>query len=85
MLYEVFVSDQAEKALKKIPIKDYQRIITEVQSLSENPRPAGCKKLKGRPAYRIRIGNYRVIYEIEDNRLHVFVITIGHRKNIYKR
>ena len=52
--------------------------------LELDPRPSGCKKLKGRDAYRIRIGDYRVIYEIQDSRLMVTVITIGHRREVYE-
>jgi mRNA interferase RelE/StbE len=52
-------------------------------SLSENPRPYGYKKLVGRDAYRIRIGDYRIIYEIEDKIITVTVIDVGHRKEIY--
>jgi len=52
--------------------------------LEENPRPPGSKKLKGRAGYRLRIGDYRVIYEIEDNILRVIVIDVGHRKDIYQ-
>jgi len=53
------------------------------QALAYNPRPTGTKKLTGRDAWRIRIGNYKVIYEITDGTLHVLVIVLGHRKNIY--
>ena len=52
--------------------------------LEQDPRPLGCKKLKGRDAYRIRIGDYRVIYEIQDGKLIVTVITIGHRREVYE-
>jgi mRNA interferase RelE/StbE len=52
--------------------------------LELDPRPLGCKKLKGRDAYRIRIGDYRVIYEINDGRLIVTVVTIGHRREVYE-
>ncbi len=55
-----------------------------ISNLASNPRPDGYKKLMGRPGYRIRIGDYRVIYKIEDKILIVFVIDIGHRKNIYE-
>jgi mRNA interferase RelE/StbE len=52
--------------------------------LEQDPRPPGCKKLKGRDAWRIRIGDYRVIYEINDGHLIVTVITIGHRREVYE-
>ncbi|RLE22907.1 MAG: type II toxin-antitoxin system RelE/ParE family toxin [Acidobacteria bacterium] len=56
----------------------------EKYGLTENPRPPGCRKLSGRPAWRIRIGSYRVIYEIHDDRLLVFVVAIGARREIYR-
>ncbi|MEW5948302.1 MAG: type II toxin-antitoxin system RelE/ParE family toxin [Thermodesulfobacteriota bacterium] len=56
-----------------------------IQGLSEDPRPSGVKKLTGRNAWRIRVGNYRVIYEIQDNSLVVLVVSVGHRKEIYRR
>lgn len=54
-------------------------------SLENNPRPSGYKKLKGRPAYRIRHGNYRIIYEINDNIITVTVTNVGHRKDVYDK
>jgi len=62
----------------------YNRIISALRALSENPRPHGVKKLKGcRDYWRIRVGDYRVIYTIQDNRLLVVVIRIGHRREVY--
>jgi mRNA interferase RelE/StbE len=55
-----------------------------IYALAENPRPTGCKKLKGRDSYRIRVADYRVIYEIADKVLSIEVIAIGHRRNIYE-
>ncbi len=59
-------------------------MIVTIKSLAQNPRPSGYRKLKERDAYRIRKGNYRIIYEIIDSMLIVDIIAIGHRKNIYK-
>jgi len=82
-MYKIVIDRYAEKQLTKIPPPFFNRIVKAIQALAENPRPNGYKKLKGRPGYRIRIGNYRVIYKIEDNILTVFVIDIGDRKDIY--
>ena len=60
------------------------RIEDKMMELEQDPRPAGCKKLKGRDDYRIRIGDYLVIYEIQDGKLIVTVITIGHRREVYE-
>jgi len=74
----------AIKELEKINEPYYSSIKHAIISLITNPRPKGCKKLKGRDGYRIRTGNYRIIYEIFDNELLITVIAIGHRKDIYK-
>ena len=84
MIYEIIIDRYAQKQLDKIPPPHFNRIIKAINNLTDNPRPSGCKKLTARPGYRVRIGNYRVIYLIEDNVLKVFVIDIGHRKDIYE-
>lgn len=83
MSYALIIDRYAQKQLDKIPPPHFNRIIKAIYSLQENPRPQGYKKLTGRPGYRIRIGDYRVIYLIEDSEVKVFVIDIGHRKEIY--
>lgn len=82
-MYQVQVSNRASKVLEKLPDAVYQRVVEAIQNLAENPRPAGCKKLKGRLGYRIRTGDYRVVYEIDDDRLVVLIIDTGHRREIY--
>lgn len=82
-MYEVIVGKQVLKQLEKIPLADYKKIRSHLISLASNPRPQGYLKLKGRNGYRIRAGNYRIIYEIKDNKLMVVVITIAHRKDVY--
>lgn len=82
-MYQLVIDRYAQKQLGKIPAPHFNRIIKAIHELEGNPRPAGYKKLSGRPGYRIRIGDYRVIYNIEDKILTVFVIDIGHRKDIY--
>lgn len=69
--------------MSKIPEPFYGKINSAIIQLSDNPRPIGSKKLKGRDGYRIRIGNYSVIYEIFDTQLIINFINIGHRKDIY--
>ena len=82
-MYQVVIDRYAQKQLDKIPPPHFNRIIKAVNQLTVNPRPPGYKKLKGRYGYRIRIGDYRVIYAIKDEILTVYVIDIGDRKNIY--
>ncbi len=82
--YKIEFKKTAVKELKSIPDKDIKKIITKIKLLEENPRPNGCIKLTGKEQYRIRQGNYRILYSIEDDRLIIFVVKIAHRKNVYK-
>lgn len=81
--YTIVLSKNAAKQLDKIPYHIAEPILEAIDQLKENPRPNGFKKLKGRDAYRIRIGNYRVIYDIVDQQLIIDLIAVGHRKDIY--
>lgn len=82
--YTVLILPSAQKQLSKLPNAIACHIEDKMLDLEHDPRPSGCKKLKGRDAWRIRIGDYRVIYEIEDGKLIITVITIGHRKEVYE-
>ena len=84
MIYTIDILRSAQKSLSRINRQDQERIIAAIEDLAEEPRPSGCKKLTGRSAWRIRIGNYRVIYEIQDDRLVITVLNIGHRREIYR-
>lgn len=81
--YTVVITQSVQKYLQKSPKKISERLESAMLSLENNPRPHGYIKLKGREAYRIRVGNYRIIYEIEDDVLKVIVIDAGDRKEIY--
>ncbi|MBM3701271.1 MAG: type II toxin-antitoxin system RelE/ParE family toxin [Actinobacteria bacterium] len=83
-MYRIQILKSADKLLRSLQQKDRIKIAETIQRLSGNPRPVGCMKLKDTNLYRIRIGDYRVIYKIEDELLLVLVIRIGHRKDIYK-
>ncbi|MBL0259895.1 MAG: type II toxin-antitoxin system RelE/ParE family toxin [Saprospiraceae bacterium] len=84
MPYSLDFSKQALKELEKINEPFYSNIKEAISKLTENPRPNGYKKLSGRDAYRIRIGDYRVIYDIFDTKLIIEIVTLGHRKDIYE-
>jgi len=84
VIYTIDILRSAQKSLSRINRQDQERIIAAIEDLAEEPRPSGCKKLTGRSAWRIRIGNYRVIYEIQDDRLVITVLNIGHRREIYR-
>ena len=83
--YKILIKPSAKKELEKLPKKDLQKIVNKIQNLAVNPRPAGCEKLSGDDKLRIRQGNYRIVYSIEDSALIVFVVKIGHRRDIYKK
>jgi len=83
-LFDLEFASSIRKDLKKIHKKEVIKILSEIQNLTEDPRPANCKKLTNEELYRIRIGNYRVIYEIFDERLIVHVVKVGHRKDVSK-
>jgi mRNA interferase RelE/StbE len=82
-MYQVRVERKAQKELSKIPEPYYSNIKTAILDLGNDPRPTGCKKLKGRDGYRVRVADYRIIYEIQDSILLVDVVDLGHRKDIY--
>ncbi len=82
--YTVFVGKKAEKFLNILPEPYFSTITIAIAELENDPRPQGCKKLKGNTSYRIRVGNYRIVYDILDDTLVIIVINIGHRKNVYK-
>ena len=83
--YQVIIKETAQKQIKKLPIEYLPRIRRAILQLEQVPRPAGCKKLVGsKNIYRIRIGIYRVVYEIIDKQLIVYVFDVEHRKDVYK-
>ncbi|RLB96866.1 MAG: type II toxin-antitoxin system mRNA interferase toxin, RelE/StbE family [Deltaproteobacteria bacterium] len=83
--YKIYIRPSAVKELKKIPKKVLQKIVSRIKGLSTNPRPFGCEKLSDEERYRIRQGNYRIVYSIEDAALIVIVVKVSHRSNVYKK
>lgn len=84
MTYQVAILRRAVRELAQLPQKDKLRVVADVEALGSNPRPQGSKKLTGRDGYRIRSGDYRVVYEINDLLRSVTVLHVGHRKDIYR-
>ena len=82
--YTVRVKDRAERELRQLPGKEIGRILRRLQELALDPRPYVCQKLSGVELYRIRQGDYRVLYTIDDNEQVVEVIKIGHRREVYR-
>lgn len=83
-LYNIVIMPSVEKDLKYVPLADRRRILKRISGLAENLRPHGCKKLAGKDRYCIRQGDYRILYEIKDKELVVWIINVGHRKEVYK-
>ncbi len=82
--YRLLIKPSAVKEIEAIPLKkDRQRVVERLLKLAENPRPPGCEKLSGQDKYRIRQGRYRILYTIKDDELLVFVVKVGHRKDVY--
>ena len=84
MSYRIFILKRAQKELARVFGKDFDRIKETIFELADNPRPQGCKKLTAREGWRVRVGKYRIIYEIDDKEKAVVILHIGHRKDIYK-
>jgi mRNA interferase RelE/StbE len=82
--YRLFLLPRAQKELARLPTDSYERIRAAIRALAEQPRPPGCRKLSGREGWRIRIGDYRVLYEIEDTPKTVTVVEVGHRRDVYR-
>ncbi|MDE3105008.1 MAG: type II toxin-antitoxin system RelE/ParE family toxin [Acidobacteriota bacterium] len=83
--YSVELKASAYKELERLPAKLVERIFPKLEALGEEPRPAGCKKLKGgQREWRIRIGDYRVVYVVDDAKLRVSVTRIRHRSEVYE-
>lgn len=85
MTYQVELRPAAVRALKRIDHQDRDRIRGAIALLGENPRPPGAKALRGRPGLRVRVGDYRIIYTVDDNILVVAVIALGRRRDVYDR
>lgn len=84
--YRILISKKAAKELRKLPKQAVKAIAATIDQLSTDPRPDGCKKLEAYlNAYRVRVGNYRIVYSVEDKELLVEVIRVGDRKEIYKK
>ncbi len=86
MPYEVRLKPSAERAFRKLPAEIRSRIGSRLDSLASSPRPSGCEKLGGVDnLYRVRVGDYRIVYQVSDEVLLVLVVTIGHRGDVYRR
>jgi mRNA interferase RelE/StbE len=83
--YRVEIARRALKAIQALPKKEQQRVRAAIELLADSPRPPGCVALKGESsAYRVRVGDYRIVYEVHDRRLLIQVVRVGHRRQVYR-
>ncbi len=83
--YSIYFRESVHKDLRNIPKAEIKKILSKIQALASNPRPAQSEKLSGFPYYRIRQGNYRIVYSIEAKQLSIWIIKIAHRKEVYQQ
>ena len=85
-MYEVYLERSAENDIKRLPTPIFHRIIRQIKTLAENPRPSGCRKIAGsKNDWRIRISDYRIIYEIDEKAKAVKVMRVRHRREVYRK
>jgi len=83
--YKIEISQTADLQFKELPQLDQLRIARTIYRLGSNPYPTGCRKLTGyKDLFRIRVGNYRLIYSVDKNRIVIIILKIGHRKDVYR-
>jgi len=82
--YKIYFKGSAVKDLDTISKKDLKRIINRIDLLKEDPRPPGCEKFSGQERYRVRQGNYRIVYSIQEDVLTIWVVKVGHRRDVYR-
>ena len=83
-MYKIDVRRRAQRAMDKLPKSDFQAVIEAIKGLAQTPRPRGTEKVKSTGLWRIRQGDYRIIYAIDDNEHLVTVVRVGHRREIYR-
>ena len=83
-MYEVELRRHVTKSLDRLKEPDFSRIITELSEIEQNPRPKGVEKLRGTELWRIRVGDYRLVYQISDETRKIIVVRVGHRRDVYR-
>ena len=84
MSYSLVIPRSVSKRMERLATEAYDRVDSAILALAENPRPPGCAKLRGREDWRIRVGDYRIVYGIDDERRIVQVLHVGHRGDVYR-
>ena len=81
---KIFLSSRSDKQLRKLPLKMHEVILNRIEKLNENPFPAGVKKLKARDGWRIRLGDYRILYAVDLTKKEIIILSVAHRKEAYQ-
>ena len=82
--YRIFFKRSVEKDLSGIPKKEVRKILNRIKTIENDPRPPGSEKLTGQERYRLRQGRYRIVYSIQDDELSIWVVKVGHRRDVYR-
>lgn len=82
--YSLLIKPSAVRELEELPRKDRARVARKIQGLADEQRPHGCEKLSAEERYRVRQGNYRIVYSIDDDECVVIVVKVGHRREVYR-
>ena len=82
--YSIFIKKSAVKEMEDLPKKDLMKVLARIEGLADDPRPPGAEKLAGLELYRVRQGSYRIVYSVEDRVLTVWVVKVGHRREVYR-
>ncbi len=82
--YSVVIKRSAERELRKIPAPDLRRVVTRMRGLAQEPHPPGCEKLSGQEQYRVRQGDYRIVYAVDDQARTIEIVKVGHRREVYR-
>ena len=82
--YRVLIKPSAAKELHALPANDRKRVVTKIEGLASDPRPPGTEKLSGAEKYRLRQGDYRVLYSVDDSQKMLVIVKIGHRRDVYR-
>jgi mRNA interferase RelE/StbE len=82
--YELQIKPSAVKEIEKVPRKDRPKVVQKIRTLASHPRPHGCEKLSAEEKYRVRQGDYRMVYSVDDNERVVLIVKVGHRKEVYR-
>jgi len=83
-VFEILFKESVWKDLRKIPKTHLKKILSRIEKLKDDPRPIGCEKLTGQELYRVRQGQYRIVYSVQDEELTIWVIKVGHRSSVYR-